>query len=88
MAPRVRITVDGRLALTIEQAAERYGLASSSMRAVISRLRIQPAAHLDGDRPDAVRRRGLYMAKELDVVMRSRPGRGANLRRRSTDAGG
>lgn len=80
MAPKIRITVDGRLALTVEQAADRYGLAVSSMRAAISRLKITPDAYLDADRPHAQRRRGLYLASALDKALRARVGRGANLR--------
>ncbi len=73
---RIRITVDGKLALTIEQAAERYGLKDSSMRAALTRLKgkIEPAEHLDGRKP-------LYLATPLDKAMKTRPGKGANLRK-------
>lgn len=77
---KVRITVDGRLVLTVEQAAQRYGLALSSMRSALSRLRFYPIDHLDNDRPDAQRRRGLYLAVELDRAMKARPGRGNSAR--------
>lgn len=75
---RVRITVDGKLALTVEQAAERYGLQPSSMRGELTRLgpAVRPAAMLDGRKP-------LYLAAELDGIMRSRPGRGAPGRARA-----
>lgn len=71
MTPVVRITVDGRLALTVEQAAARYSLAASSMRGTLTRLgdAIEPCAHLDGRKP-------LYRATELDKAMKARPGRG------------
>lgn len=72
--PAVRITVDGRLAVTVEQAAERYGLAASSVRAIITRERIEPDAELDG-------RKKLYLATRLDAILRARPGKGSNLRR-------
>lgn len=70
--PKIRITVDGRLALTIEQAAERYGLAPSSMRGELTRHgdSIEHVAMLDGRKP-------LYDAARLDALMKSRPGRGA-----------
>lgn len=71
--PKVRITVDGRLALTVEQAAARYGLAVSSMSAAISRLGLAADADLDG-------RKKLYLAHSLDAAMKARPGKGANLR--------
>jgi hypothetical protein len=70
--PEIRITVDGKLALTVEQAAERYGLQPSSMRGELTRLKavIAPVDHLDGRKP-------LYLAATLDRVMGNRPGRGA-----------
>lgn len=74
--PVIRITVDGRLALTVEQAAARYGLQPSSMSAALTRLgdQVQVAAELDG-------RKKLYFAADLDQVMKARPGKGANLRK-------
>ena len=72
--PVVRITVDGRLALTVEQAAQRYRLTPASMRSALARLRMAAAAELDG-------RKQLYLARELDAAMKARPGKGANLRR-------
>jgi hypothetical protein len=71
---KIRITLDGRLALTVEQAAARYGLRPHSMTSALSRLRVTPDAMLD-------RRKGLYLAGRLDALMRARPGKGANLRR-------
>lgn len=69
--PTVRITVDGKLALTVEQAAARYDLKPSSMRGELTRLgtAVSAAAMLDGRKP-------LYFATALDALMRSRPGRG------------
>lgn len=67
----IRITVNGKLALTVEQAAERYGLAPSSMRGELSRLKgVVTPIDFDG-------RKKLYLARELDQVMRARPGKGA-----------
>lgn len=67
----VRITVDGKLALTVEQAALRYGLARSSMRAALARLDppVEPVAQLDDHK-------NLYLASALDRAMRARVGRG------------
>jgi hypothetical protein len=70
----IRITYDGKLALTTAQAARRYGLGPSSMRTTLIRLRIEPLPEpLDGRTP-------LYLATELDEAMKARPGKGANLR--------
>lgn len=70
--PTVRITVDGKVALTVEQAAERYELRPSSMRGELTRLggTIEPVAMLDGRKP-------LYLAAALDAAMAGRKGRGA-----------
>jgi hypothetical protein len=71
----IRITYDGKLALTTAQAAERYGLALSSMRAALSRLAVEPLPEaLDGRTP-------LYQATTLDAIMKARPGKGANFRK-------
>jgi len=70
----IRITVDGRLALTTRQAAAETGLSSASLRREISRLGIEPVAHLDERTP-------LYAAVPLRAALRGRPGKGANLRR-------
>lgn len=67
---RVRITVDGKLALTVEQAAERYGVATlSTMRSIIRRAELEPDGQADGRTP-------LYLATTLDRMMRRRPGKG------------
>lgn len=71
---QIRITIDGRVALTVEQAAARYGIRPSSMSAALSRLHVQPDAQLDG-------KKQLYLATRLDALMKARPGKGANLRR-------
>lgn len=75
--PTIRITVDGKLALTVEQATDRYGLSEpSAMRTVLARLKQAgnpagtPVAYLDGRKP-------LYSAAALDRAMKRRPGRGA-----------
>lgn len=70
--PTIRITVDGKVALTVEQAAERYGLAASSMRAALTRLgdAVAQVAMLDGRKP-------LYNQAALDAAMKARPGKGS-----------
>ncbi len=75
MPPTVRITVDGQPALTIHQAAARYGITSSSMRSALTRAKgaIVAAAELDGRTP-------IYLEDELDAFWKSRPGRGPRVR--------
>ena len=72
--PQIRITVDGRLALTIGQAAQRKGVEPATMRQAIRRMNLQPVGSLDG-------RTDLYAAADLDAAWSTRPGKGANLRR-------
>ena len=70
----LRITYDGKHVLTTAQAASRYGLTPSGMRATLTRLDVEPIPEaLDGRTP-------LYLATELDKAMAARPGKGANLR--------
>lgn len=71
----IRITCDGKLALTTAQAADRYGVELATMRQIIKRAGLDPAAMLDNRTP-------LYLAAMLDRVMSARPGRGVNLHRR------
>lgn len=72
MSPRIRITVDGKPALTVEQAAERKGVGASTMRGELTRHRraIKPVAELDG-------RKKLYLEADIDSFWDARPGRGA-----------
>jgi len=71
----IRITYDGKLALTTAQAATRYGLELQAMRKALSRAGVEPLPEpLDARTP-------LYLATEVDRVMKARPGRGANLRK-------
>lgn len=84
----IRIEVrapDGRwrLALTVEQAAARHGRTPEAMSVVLSRFRDRldaaKAGKLDG-------KKQLYWHRELAALMRTLPGRGANLRgRKPTD---
>jgi hypothetical protein len=66
----LRILWNGKLVLTTTQAAERYGLAPSSMRGALTRLGLDPIPEgFDAKTP-------LYLAKDLDAAMRDRPGKG------------
>lgn len=73
--PDIRITVNGHPAHTIEQAATRYGLKHSSMRAAITRAgtALRKAGQLDGRKP-------LYYVTDLDALIGGRPGRGRSVR--------
>ena len=66
----IRITVDGRLALTTAQLAARHGISRDAMRSEFRRYAIEPADHLDARTP-------LYLATVVDRVFKSRPGKGA-----------
>lgn len=72
--PEVRITVDGKRALTVRQALDRYRerheIASmEAMHSIIRRAELKPDGEIDGRTP-------LFLAKTLDAVMASRPGKG------------
>jgi hypothetical protein len=70
--PTIRITVGGKLALTVEQAAARLGVPPKTLSGELTRYKdaIRPAAELDG-------RKKLYLQSEIDQWWKSRPGRGA-----------
>jgi len=71
----IRITVDGEPALTVELAAERFGIKPKSMSGELTRHKtLQPVAALDG-------RKKLYRVADIEAMMAGRPGKGANLRR-------
>ncbi len=71
--PTIRITVDGKPALTTRQLGEEFDLDPASARSAIKRLSLEPVAHLDERTP-------LYAAASARKALRERPGRGANLR--------
>jgi hypothetical protein len=71
--PEIRITVDGKLALTTAQLAAEFGIGESGMRDALRREGIEPVATLLG--------RPLYAAVATRRQLRARPGKGANLRR-------
>lgn len=71
--PVIRITVDGKLALTLAQAAERLGMTQSGLRRDLTR---EPGAPepvpLDGRTP-------IYRARDIDAfgkLLSQRPGKG------------
>lgn len=71
---RVRITYDGKLAVTTAQAAARLGLSPVTVRTEILRLGIEPLPEgIDARTP-------LYLWSSLKAAMDARPGKGANLR--------
>ena len=70
---RIRITVDGKLALTTQQFADEADVEPVTVRTEIRRLGVTPVAHLDSRTP-------LYAALPLRKAWRDRPGKGANLR--------
>lgn len=71
--PTIVITVDGEVALTTRQLAAELGIGLTSVRSAISRLDLEPVAHLDERTP-------LYAAAPARKALRERPGRGVNLR--------
>ncbi|HZM83752.1 MAG TPA: hypothetical protein VFC19_49165 [Candidatus Limnocylindrales bacterium] len=76
--PAIRITVNGKLALTVAQAADRLGMPASGLRRDLTREpnAPEPVAPLDARTP-------LYAARDIDAfgkLLKKRPGKGANLR--------
>jgi hypothetical protein len=67
--PEVVITVDGKLAYTVDQAATKYGIKRRSMNSIIERNSIPVAANLDGNKK-------VYLAADIERVMGARPGHG------------
>ncbi|HET8640560.1 MAG TPA: hypothetical protein VFM37_01415 [Pseudonocardiaceae bacterium] len=72
---RLKILVDGRLALTTAMLAAEFGLSPQAIRMAIMRLGIEPVDEIDARTP-------LYPAVATRAKLRARPGRGANLRKR------
>jgi hypothetical protein len=72
--PTIRITVDGKVALTLAQAAERHALGTDAMRKAISRAGLEAVAELDARTP-------LYLATAVAAAIKTRPGKGANFRK-------
>lgn len=65
----IRITVDGRPALTTHQLAAEFSLDPSGARTAFRRAGIRPVAQLDGRTP-------LYEAAPSRAALAARPGRG------------
>lgn len=76
MEPLVtRITVGGKLALTLKQIAERYGIPQPGLRRDLSR---EPNAPKPIEPPPIDERTPVYYFQEIDkFVKRERPGKGA-----------
>lgn len=69
-AMAVRILVDGKLAYTTGQFADRHGLTMETARKTLQRLGVDPLPDtLDG-------RTKLFPAVPVDKAMRARPGKG------------
>jgi hypothetical protein len=66
----IRITVDGKLALTTRQLGEEFSLDPGPTRKAVQRLGLEPVAHLDERTP-------LYAATAARKAMKERPGKGA-----------
>lgn len=76
--PAIRITVGGKLALTISQAADQLGIPASGLRRDLAREpeAPAPAGHVDGRTP-------VYLATDITKFgKRERPGKGAPGRKR------
>ena len=74
MTDKIRITYDGKLALTTAQFADRHDMTMDTARKTLSRLGVDPVPdQLDG-------RTKLWLAAPLAKAMKGRPGKGANLR--------
>lgn len=67
--PRVRITIDGRVALTVEKIAERKGVKPKSVTGELTRYAVEHDAMLDG-------RKKLYLQAKIDAWWDNRGGKG------------
>lgn len=68
-APKIRITVDGRIALTVEMLAERWGVATKTVSSALSRDGIEHDGMLD-------KQKKLYLQTKSDAWWKNRPGKG------------
>lgn len=66
--PPVRITIGGRVALTVEMIAERKRVKPKSVTGEIARYKIEPDGMLDG-------RKKLYLQSKIDAWWDHRPGK-------------
>lgn len=67
--PKVRITVNGRVALTVGMAAERKRVAEGTMSSAISRDQIEHDGMLD-------KKKKLYLQSKIDAWWKARPTKG------------
>lgn len=68
MADDVRIYIGEKLALTVEQAAQRHKIKSlDTMHSIIRRARLEPDGYATGRTP-------LYLAEAIDAAMAARKG--------------
>ncbi len=82
--PTIRVTVDDKLALTTEQAADELGLTPSAFRVAMtpSRRPADPKTGLPVEPVAKLGRQPLYPAVPLRRAWKARPGKGASLRRK------
>lgn len=67
--PKIRITIDGKVALTVEMLAERWGVATKTVSSALSRDGIEHDGMLD-------RQKKLYLQTKSDLWWKGRPGKG------------
>lgn len=67
---RIRITFDGRQALTVDLSAAIYGMEHDAMAKLIRRAGIEPL-------PERIGRIPLFPAAAIEREIRNRPGKGA-----------
>lgn len=80
----IRILYDGKLALTMKQAAERYGLKPDAMRQAVLRLkRVGTVTELPEALDGSTK---LYAATQLDRAMKRRPRRAVNVGKQLDEA--
>lgn len=76
--PVIRITVDGKPALTVDMISTRRGWSPATTRKTLQRLRdsgaLQPITHLDARTP-------LYAAAAVEKALTGRPGQGRRAER-------
>lgn len=70
-APAIRITVNGRRAVTVDMAAAEHDMSHDAMRKTLDRAGAQP---IPGAR---IGRQPLYAASAVTAAISQRPGRGA-----------
>lgn len=68
-AKKIRITIDGKIALTVEMLADRWGVATKTVSSALSRDGIEHDGMLD-------KQKKLYLQTKSDSWWKNRPGKG------------